>query len=175
MYAKEPGDLIYVVGVTHNELGGSHYYDILGSLGNSVPKVNPKQAKETFGRLSKAASSGLIEAMHDCSEGGIGVAAAEMAFSGGLGMEIFLGEVPFMKSQIRNDLILFSESNSRFIVEVKRKNQKAFERTMKGSKTGLIGCVSEKKDFRVYGLDNKPCVDIGIAELKEAWQRPLGW
>ena len=176
MYAKGAGDLVYAVGLTNNELGGSHYYDILGSSGNSVPKVYPKQAKNTFGSLSKASSLGLIQAMHDCSEGGIGVAAAEMAFSGGLGMEIFLGEVPHSKAQdTRNDTLLFSESNSRFIVEVKRKDQKAFERILKGSKIGLIGCVTERKDFRVYGLDNKPCVEAGIAELKEAWQRPLRW
>ncbi len=183
MYAKEPGDLLYALGDTHNELGGSHYYDILGFIGCEAPKVNPKKAKAVFKALSRASGLGLIKAMHDCSEGGIGVSAAEMAFSGGLGMEIFLQEVPYRKSHIanrisqiaRNDFILFSESNSRFIVEVERKKQKEFEKILKGIPFGLIGCVSKSKDFKVHGLDGKVCINADINELKEAWQRPLRW
>jgi phosphoribosylformylglycinamidine synthase len=180
MDAKKPGDLIYIVGLTMNELGGSHYYDILGYTGNSVPKVEPKRGKKLMDALSLATSRGLVRAAHDCSEGGLAVAAAEMAFAGRLGMEIFLGEVPFAsRSQIpdkkRNDIILFSESNSRFIVEIEKKNQKAFEKIMKGIPFGLIGCVSSGKDFKVYGLDGKLVVKADVDELKEAWQKPLRW
>lgn len=176
MYAKQPGDLIYIVGQTFEELGGSHYYDIAGFTGNNVPRVSPDRAKLIFRALSKASSLGLAAAMHDCSEGGIGVAAAEMAFSGGLGMEIFLGGVPCKKSKIaRNDFVLFSESNSRFIVEVEKKNQKAFEKTLKGIPFGLIGCLNQGKEFKAYGLDGKPCLKSDISVLKEAWQAPLRW
>jgi len=183
MYAKQPGNLIYVVGQTFDELGGSHYYETLGFIGNNVPKVNPLKAKLVFDKLSKASSLGLISAMHDCSEGGIVVAAAEMAFSGGLGMEIFLSEVPYKEApssklqapSLRNDCILFSESNSRLIVEVERKNQKAFERILRGIPLGIVGCVSESKDFKVYGLDGKICVNAHINELKETWKKPLMW
>jgi len=200
MYAKNPGDLVYVVGETLDELGGSHYYDILGSVGNNVPKVFPTKAKRVFEALSKASSLGLIQAMHDCSEGGIGICAAEMAFAGGLGMDVFLSEVPYKERiaysverreklsakhypclsgrqalNAKNDFILFSESNSRFIVEVGKKNQKAFEKALKGVAFGLIGCVSKNKEFKIYGLDGKPCVQAGISDLKEAWQSPLRW
>jgi phosphoribosylformylglycinamidine synthase len=113
--------------------------------------------------------------MHDCSEGGIGVAAAEMAFSGGLGMELFLSEVPYKSKDSRNDFILFSESNSRFIVEVAKKDQSAFEKILKGLPFGLAGCVSKNKIFKMYGLDGKTCIKAGIGELKESWQKPLRW
>ena len=185
MYAKYSGDLIYVVGQTADELGGSHYYDILGFTGNNVPRVVPKKAKLIFEVLSKVSSLGLIKAMHDCSEGGIGVSAAEMAFSGGLGMEIFLSEVPYQATSyklqatkpaaLRNDFVLFSESNSRFIVEVEKKKQKAFEKALNGIPFGLIGCVSANREFKIYGLDGKICVKADIAALKEAWQAPLRW
>jgi len=176
MYAKEAGDLIYVVGQTYDELGGSHYYDLSGAIGNSVPKVNPEKSKLIFNALSKASSSGLARAMHDCSDGGIGVACAEMAFAGGLGMEIFLAEAPYKASgNKRNDFILFSESNSRFIVEVPRKNQKEFEKIIKGLPFGLIGCVSPRKEFKVHGLDGEVCIKAGISSLKESWQKPLNW
>jgi phosphoribosylformylglycinamidine synthase len=175
MYAKEPQDLIYAVGLTRDELGGSHYYDLFGAVGNNVPKVFPKKAKAVFLALSKASSLGLIRAMHDCSEGGLGVSAAEMAFAGGLGMELFLSRVPYEAQSLRNDFILFSESNSRFIVEVAKKNQKAFEKALKGLPFGLIGCVSKNKELKVYGPDNKVCIKAGIEELKDAWKEPLRW
>jgi phosphoribosylformylglycinamidine synthase len=183
MYVKNPGDLVYVVGQTYDELGGSHYYDLMGYLGNNVPRVSPAEAKSVFNALSKASSAGLIKAMHDCSEGGIGVAAAEMAFSGGLGMNIFLSEVPYKETQNakrktqkpREDFILFSESNSRFIVAVAKDKQKEFEGALEGISFGLIGCVTKDRKFNAYGLDGKPCVKADIDKLKEAWQKPLRW
>ncbi|MDD4954041.1 MAG: phosphoribosylformylglycinamidine synthase subunit PurL [Candidatus Omnitrophica bacterium] len=178
MYAKEAGDPIYVVGQTYDELGSSHYCDLFGVTGNSVPKVDPVQAKKTFAALSQASGAGLIKAMHDCSEGGIGVAAAEMAFSGGLGMELFLAEVPYKSSGAkRNDFILFSESNSRFIVEVEKKKQKEFEKILKskGVVFGLAGCLVKEKKFKAYGHDGKVCINARITDLKEAWQKPLRW
>ncbi|MDD5236869.1 MAG: AIR synthase-related protein, partial [Candidatus Omnitrophica bacterium] len=178
MDLKDPRDLIYVVGMTYDELGGSHYFDTLGFVGNNVPKVAPRQAREIFKRLSLVTDKGLVRAMHDCSEGGIGVALAEMSFAGGWGVDLFLAEVPYKaanRKNIRNDCVLFSESNSRFIVEVERKKQKEFEDTLKGVPLGLAGCASEKKEFRVFGLDNRLCVKCPISELKEAWQKPLKW
>ncbi|MCM8781020.1 MAG: phosphoribosylformylglycinamidine synthase subunit PurL [Candidatus Omnitrophica bacterium] len=185
MYYKRPGDLIYIVGQTFNELGGSHYYDILGFIGNNVPLVFPQQAKQTFLALSEASSLGIIKAMHDCSEGGIAVAVSEMAFAGGWGMEMFVSEIPYkglavasgQSSARRNDFILFSESNSRFIVEIEPKDKKRFEDILnsKGVVYGLIGCVSTGKELKVYGLDGEICIKADIQELKEAWKKPLRW
>jgi phosphoribosylformylglycinamidine synthase len=183
MDLKRAGNLVYIVGLTQDELGGSIYFDTLGFVGNNVPHVNTTVAKKVFQALSQATSRRLISAIHDCSEGGLAVAAAEMAFSGGLGMDIFLSEVPYRpKNQktkrakgLRNDFILFSESNSRFIVEVEKKNQNKFEQVLKGLPFGLIGCVSREKTLRIYGLQNKVCLQAGLQHLKEEWQRPLRW
>lgn len=104
------------------------------------------------------------------------VAAAEMAFAGELGMELFLKEVPIDRSKIkRNDSILFSESNSRFIVEVKKEHRRDFEGILKGIPCGLVGCVSQNKEFKVNGMDGKICINADIAGLKEAWQKTLRW
>ncbi|OGX24436.1 MAG: phosphoribosylformylglycinamidine synthase II [Omnitrophica WOR_2 bacterium RIFCSPHIGHO2_02_FULL_45_21] len=182
MDAKKEGDLIYILGDTHPELGGSHYFDILGFMGNNLPKVNVKRAKFLMDKLSRATSRGLVRAAHDCSEGGLGVALAEMAFSGGLGMDVFLREVPYKThdtrgtiQEARNDFVLFSESNSRFVVEVEKTKQKEFEQLMQGASWGLIGCLQNSRDFRVYGLNSRPCIEADIYDLKEAWQRPLRW
>src|SRR3989338_3595553 len=182
MDAKKEGDLIYILGDTHPELGGSHYFDILGFMGNNLPKVNVRRAKFLMDKLSRATSRGLVRAAHDCSEGGLRVALAEMAFSGGLGMDVFLGEVPYKThdrrrtiEEARNDFVLFSESNSRFVVEVEKTKQKEFEQLMQGASWGLIGCLQNSRDFRVYGLNSRPCIEADIYDLKEAWQRPLRW
>ncbi|MCX7927338.1 MAG: phosphoribosylformylglycinamidine synthase subunit PurL [Candidatus Omnitrophica bacterium] len=189
MYTKNVDDLIYIVGNTYEELAGSYYYKLLGAVGNSVPRVRVESAKKTFVALSKAVRAGLISAMHDCSEGGLAVACAEMAFAGNKGMTIFLKEVPFVSDggnsinkkkksltkRISNDTILFSESNSRFIVEVPRRHKEAFERMLEGISFGCIGCVCQKKDFVVFGLDGKPCIRADIGLLRDAWKRPLAW
>jgi len=175
MYAKEAGSLIYVVGKTRDELGGSHYYDLYGAIGNQVPKLKYQESKKIFAVLSKATEKGLVKAMHDCSDGGLGVALAEMAFSGGLGAEIFLSEIPYESEAPRNDFLLFSESNSRFVVEVDKKNKEEFEKTLKGADFGLIGCFASDNVFRVYGLDGRVCVETDARKLKESWQKPLKW
>lgn len=176
MYAKAAGNLIYVVGNTRDELGGSHYYDLYKAVGNRVPKVYPKESKLSFAGLSQASEKGLIKSVHDCSDGGLGVALAEMAFSGGLGMEVFLGEVPCIKSSgINNRSILFSESNSRFVVEVERSKLKDFRKQLKRACFGLVGCLTDKPDFKVHGLDGKLCVNADINKLKDAWRAPLRW
>lgn len=180
MDLKEAGSLIYIVGMTFDEMGGSHYYGLNGAVGNSVPAVDLKRARSVMEKLSAAIRSGIVNACHDCSEGGIGVAAAEMAFAGGLGAEISLSDVPFRNRHAardakRSDSVLFSESNTRFIVEVSKDNREAFEKAMKGAVTGMIGRVIDHKDFIVYGLDGKVAVRSDIDELKEAWQGPLKW
>ncbi len=173
MYAKQPGSLIYVVGYTDDELGGSAYYDSIGSIGNKVPKVNVRRARVIFEAMARASSLGFISAAHDCSEGGLAVALAEMAFSGNLGMDIFLKEVPC--DMQAGDKILFSESHSRFVVEVAKQHQKAFERVLKGLPLGLIGCTNQTGALRILGANGKPLISASLEELKDAWQKPLRW
>jgi phosphoribosylformylglycinamidine synthase len=176
MYAKGQGNLIYVVGNTRDELGASHYYDLYNSTGNQVPKIYPQESRKVFAALSKAAEKGLVKSIHDCSDGGLAVALAEMAFSGGLGMEIFLSEAPYKGGAAKtNEKILFSESNSRFVVEVEKAKQRDFQKQLKGCAFGLAGCLTGKPDFRVYGLDGEVCVDADVRKLQEAWKEPLKW
>ena len=172
---KRSGNLIYCVGQTFDELGGSIYLDTFDLLGNTVPQVNMKKGIKTFAALNAVVKKGLARSIHDCSEGGIGVALAEMAFSGGLGVTARLDKVPYRGKALRNDTVLFSESNSRFLVEVEPKNQKKFEEQLKGVSFGQIGTVEETPEFIVYGINNKVCVNAYIGDLKEAWQAPLRW
>lgn len=172
---KESGNLIYCIGETYDEMGGSIYLDTFDCLGNTVPKVNTKKAMKSFKALNQAASLGLVRSMHDCSEGGLGVALAEMAFSGMLGATICLDKVPYKGKDDRSDKVLFSESNSRFVVEVRKEDKKKFEEILKGVAYGLIGKVEDTPEFIVYGRKDEVCANLYIRDLKEAWQKPLRW
>jgi phosphoribosylformylglycinamidine (FGAM) synthase-like enzyme len=100
-----------------------------------------------------------------------------MAFAGGLGMELNLvaGRWPLVKKDLRDDIILFSESNSRFLVEVEPKKAKEFEKTMSGTSYCLIGKIKSGGNFVVKGLKNTIIIKENIAALKEAWQGTLRW
>ncbi|RLB04311.1 MAG: phosphoribosylformylglycinamidine synthase, partial [Deltaproteobacteria bacterium] len=104
--------------------------------------------------------------------GGLGVALAESAFAGGWGMEVDLRRVPFERIE-RDDYLLFSESQSRFVVTVHPTNQEAFLSAMKGICLGQIGRVTKGKRFVVIGLKGEKIIQGDIYRLKEAWQKPL--
>jgi phosphoribosylformylglycinamidine synthase len=172
MDVKDVGDLIYIVGQTYNELGGSEYYRLKGFVGNAVPKVRANQAIKTFKAITKAVDLGLVKACHDLSEGGLGVAAAEMAFAGGYGMELHLQKVP-AENLNRNDFILFSESNSRFLVEVSQKAKEEFEALLKGVAFAEIGKVTKIPRLCIYGLKDEVVVDASLNDLLASWKRTL--
>ena len=173
MDAKQEGDIVYALGLTKNELGGSEYYAIYNKIGNTAPSVNLKTALSLYQALSKTMEAGLVASCHDCSDGGLGVALAESAFAGGLGMTIELKRVP-REDVDRNDFLLFSESQSRFVVTVKPQNEKRFEEMLESNVFARIGTVT-KNDFIVYGLNGKPCIKSDIDSLKDAWQKTLRW
>jgi phosphoribosylformylglycinamidine synthase len=163
------------VGATFKELGGSHYYASHGAVGSSVPKVNAEKGKQLMNALAAATQKGFVKACHDLSEGGIGVAAAEMAFAGGLGMQIDLTKMPLAETIERDDFILFSESNSRFLVEVAPEHKSVFEKVLKGVVCADIGQVTKEKKLEITGRDGKVIVNANIDGLKEAWQKTLRW
>ncbi|MBI2865255.1 MAG: phosphoribosylformylglycinamidine synthase subunit PurL [Chloroflexi bacterium] len=176
MDAKEAGNQIYVVGETFDELGGSHYYDLKSFVGNKVPKVAPAKGKALMERLSRATAQGLVRACHDLSEGGLGVAAAEMAFAGGLGLRLWLDQVPLGEPVSRGDAILFSESNTRFLVEVAPEHCEAFEKTLEGLPAARIGELTAEPAFEVFGAgrrEGERVVSTDIYDLKASWQAPF--
>jgi phosphoribosylformylglycinamidine (FGAM) synthase-like enzyme len=172
MDLKAPGNLLYIVGDTFNELGGSEYYKLKGFLGASVPKVKGAKAKRTFKAVTKAIDEGYVKSCHDLSEGGLAVAAAEMAFASGFGLELDLRKVPG-KDLVRNDFVLFSESNSRFLVEVAEADRADFEDLMKGKVCAQIGKVTKDQKLRVNGLDGKIVVDASLETLRRSWKKTL--
>ncbi len=172
MDAKRAGDLVYALGETKREMGGSEWYAMHGWVGNDVPKVDAERAMALYSALSKAIREGLVASCHDCSDGGLGVALAETAFSGGLGMDVDLAAVP-ASAIARDDEMLFSESQSRFVVTVRPEKKAAFEAMLAGSPFACVGTVTAEGLFRVKGLRGGVILEERIEDLKEAWQRTL--
>ncbi len=180
MDVKHPNDKIYVLGESNNELGGSEYYAMAGEksgeafIGNSVPKVDAKSAKQRCFDIYHAMQEGLVASCHDCSNGGLIVALAETLFSGGYGGKIDLGEVPKGRKVDRDDTLAFTESNSRYVVTVPANKAAAFERYIGGT-CAEIGTVSREKNMEAYGLDGRRLISAPIGKLKQAWQAPMKW
>jgi phosphoribosylformylglycinamidine synthase len=125
--------------------------------------------------VCRANRKGLVRSCHDLSEGGLAVAAAEMAFAGGVGLAIDLSAVPLDGSAAlrRDDVLLFSESNSRFLVEVRPDNAAAFEAEFNGTAVARIGKTDASSCFVATGLDGREVVRAELSRLKSAWQTPL--
>ncbi|HMB46121.1 MAG TPA: AIR synthase-related protein, partial [Candidatus Methanoperedens sp.] len=173
MDVKHPEDRVYVLGMTKDELGASEYFASLGYIGNDVPRVNAGSARKLYIALEEAIREGVVASCHDCSDGGLGVALAESAFSGDLGMTIELTKVP-VENIKRTDTILFSESQSRFVVTVAPENVKRFEALMKGNVFTDVGVVTPQLNFTVMDGE-KVVLSAGIDVLKDAWQKTLRW
>ncbi|MCI0335400.1 MAG: phosphoribosylformylglycinamidine synthase subunit PurL [Planctomycetes bacterium] len=174
MDLKQPGNLLYLVGETRDELGGSHFNLVNDLQGGQVPTVNPERACRTFAAVHRAINSGLVRACHDLSEGGLTVAAAEMAFAGGFGARIEIDAMPASTAIDSPSVRLFSESNTRFLCEVLSERADEFERVFSGVPSARIGEVVADERL-VIAAGGTKLIDAGIAELKHVWQGSLGW
>ena len=172
---KKSGNLIYVLGATGDEMGGSEYLARMGYIGNKSPVVNFAASRKLMEGLSMATSRGLVRACHDISDGGLGVALSEMAFAGNLGADVSLEAIPHGEQIDRDDTLLFSESNSRFLAEIEPVNREEFENTMRGNAFAVIGSVNASDSLNIRGLKGKLVISLPLMTLKESWQKPLRW
>jgi phosphoribosylformylglycinamidine synthase len=170
MDLKGPGNAIYLVGATKDELGGSHFHLVTGRAGGSVPKVDLAAAPKVFAAVHSAVARGLVRACHDLSEGGLAVAMAEMCFAGGVGADITA-----LPGELSDEAKLFSESPTRFLVEVKPEDASAFEACFAGVPVARVGTTLSDPRLRIAGANGEWLVWVKLATLKEAWQKPLRW
>ncbi len=183
MDLKEAGNLLLVLGMTRAELGGSLWAQIHSQAGGRVPRVEPEVGRACFDRLHAAICRGLVRSCHDLSEGGLAVALAEMAIAGGLGIAVSLSDVPHAPDAGRNFALLFSESPSRFIIEVRPEHHAELADVLDGLPVGRLGEVTAGAGsgtagtprLTVRGRDGSVVVDAETAALKAAWQRSLDW
>jgi phosphoribosylformylglycinamidine synthase len=162
MDLKKPGNVLYQLGETKNEFGGSHYEKERGGVSPPVvPSLDVVLAKKLYSTLHSAMTRGLIRSVHDLSEGGLAVAVAEMCIAGGLGATL-TGNF--------DTVTLFSESNSRFVIEVEPQYSAAIESLFADLPIRKLGSVTAEKTL-LFG----DVFSADVNELKAAWQKPLDW
>ena len=164
---KAKGDLIYLVGETYDELGGSEFYKLFDELGANVPKIRRENAKRIYHKMMKANDAEIIESSHDISDGGLAVTVAEKAFSCQFGVEIILDNC----KDISLNAILFAESHSRFVVSIQSINKYIFEDYF-GNDARFIGKVTNDAKLQI-SKGKLPIIDIEVAELINAWDKGL--
>ena len=170
--AKEPGNVLFLLGRTGPCMGGSHYLLAEGlETGTDVPAVDMAANRKVMEALQQAMAAGLVRACHDPSEGGLAVAAAEMAFAGGLGVRVDLQAVP-AAADTPAAAKLFAEDAGRFLVEVSAENYDAFCRTVADCPFGEVGRVTDSG--RIVLADGpRTLVDVDIEQAKAAWSQTL--
>jgi len=179
---KRPDESIYIVGITYPEI--------------DTPKVNPLLGKKIFGALHKAIKSGLVSACHDLSEGGLAIALAEMCFAGNVGAEVFLNKIKNTTEALShketqrkssvfseplclggesfiNNILLFSESNTRFCVSVSKQNKTKFESLMQKLPYADIGKTLSVNMMKIFGVTGKQIVNLKLKEMEKVWSNSL--
>ncbi len=174
MDAKQAGSMLLIVGETRNELGGGQFYKLLGKLGANVPRVDLKAGPANARAVAAAIEQGLVLSCHDCSEGGLAVALAEMAFAGGFGIEADLSGIVCSSDVVRAEQLLFSETPSRYIVEIRREDFGAFASLCGQVRFAEIGKVVSEPRLVIRDAKRNKVVDADIFELKQCWQGGLG-
>jgi phosphoribosylformylglycinamidine synthase len=169
MDLKEPGNTLLLLGVTRDELAGSHHHLVTGQSGGRVPTIDRELAPRLFAKLYEAMRSGLVRSCHDLSEGGLAVALAEMAFAGGIGVDVtrLPGDLP-------EEVVLFAESPTRFLLEVASANVAAVEALFAGLPLARLGATVLEPRLRMAARGGGWIVEAPLQALKQAWQTPLG-
>lgn len=171
--AKFPGDLVYVLGETKNELGGSEYYQMMGSTGLNVPQVNAEEVWPGYLALYKAIQEGQVSSCHAVSRGGLAVHLAMVAMAGELGMEINLTSIP-RASGLTVSQTLYSESCGRFVITVPPGKKEMFVELFAGIKMAQMGIVSESPRFCVRDGRGEAIIEEDTSALKNSWKKPFG-
>ncbi|RST70830.1 phosphoribosylformylglycinamidine synthase subunit PurL [Siminovitchia acidinfaciens] len=159
---KEAGDLVYMVGETQPEFGGSELQKLVhGDIFGKAPAIDLEIEAARQMQILEAIRSGLVASAHDISEGGAAVALAECLFgTDGLGAEVTLAG--------DKTAALFSETQSRFIISVKKENQAAFEELVKDA--ALIGEVTDKAELVILNKDKELLIKSDSRKMEEAWK-----
>jgi len=175
MDLKEPGNELFLVGATRADLAGSHLAAVVDAgdspalEASGLPRVDLGAAKATFAALHAAIGAGLVRACHDLSEGGLAVAAAEMAIAGGLGLNL---DTDAVEAPGGAAIKLFSETPSRFLVEARPADAPALRAALAGVPLARVGTVADG-DALTVRAGGAPVLRLRLDELKRAWQSGL--
>ena len=168
---KQAGDLIYVIGDTKNETGGSEYFAMLNATGNNVPKLDAAQAIKTYEKVSALTEAELVHSLHTPALGGLAVGFAKSSIAGCLGAEIDLNKLP-VTGNVSTLEALFSETNCRFIATVSAVNKEAFEAMLGDVAFAEVGKVTADEVLKIKTLEGET-LEIAVNDLRKSYKSTL--
>ncbi|MDR0956401.1 MAG: phosphoribosylformylglycinamidine synthase subunit PurL [Endomicrobium sp.] len=176
MPLKDEGNKIFILGITRNELGGSVFSKVKGFKNGIVPSVYPNESRTIMKKIYQTINRNLIESCHDCSEGGLAIAVSEMAFASGKGVYVDIDTINIgVEESLTTAETLFSESNGRFIVEIKPKNVTEFKNLIKDCVFAEIGYVRDDRKVVFESRKNKIKVQEKSEVLFNSWSGTINW
>ncbi len=172
--AKCPGDIVFVMGETLNEMGGGEFFASKNITGCSVPKVRPEETVPRYRALHKAINKGLIRSCHDASDGGLAVCFAETAIGGDLGMDVDISRAPKSIGLTKwPGVILFSESQGRFVLTVKPEHAEEVEGLLRPHGAARVGTITGDGIFRIRGAGGDEVIRLTVGEMQHAFKETL--
>ena len=176
---KQVGDMIYLVGETHQELGASELAFMLrdesngeSGIGGRVPQIDTSRNLSLYHSLTKAMSNELVSSAHDCSDAGLAAAVAECCFGCDSGADLDISDIFHADINLNDWGALFGESLGRILVSVKPENSKSFEASMEGHECNYLGEVNSVDKITIVDQDI-PILIASMSELRDAWKNTL--
>ena len=176
---KQVGDMIYLVGETHQELGASELAFMLrdeskgeSGIGGRVPQIDTSRNLSLYHSLTKAMSNELVSSAHDCSDAGLAAAVAECCFGCDSGVDLDISDIFHADINLNGWGALFGESLGRILVSVKPENSKSFEASMEGHECNYLGEVNSVDEITIVDQDI-PILIASMSELRAAWKNTL--
>jgi phosphoribosylformylglycinamidine synthase len=168
---KDKENPIYIIGKeTEKEMGGSEYFKLIGIKSENVPKVDVNILKKCMNGILSAIDKQLVASGHDISEGGIGVCLSEMTIGGDIGVTVDLKNIG---NNLRSDFKIFSESNDRWIIEVKKEKEKEFIEVLKKENTPFVKIGKVKGKNLIIKDNQKKLIDIKVKDIRDIWKHTI--
>lgn len=189
--AKQAGSALVLVGLTGEHLGGSHLQQALGASGTDlealgasgrVPTTDLSRGPATARAVAGLIEAGLVRAAHDCSDGGLLIAASEMLIGavddsvpgrpGGIGLDIDLGAAPWMDGASRSvAAACFAENPSRYLLEIDPDDLERVGTAVGEIPHAVVGVFTDSGRLRVSDAG----IDLPVDDLVDLWTAPLNW
>ncbi len=166
---KGTGNNLYVIGETKKELGGSEYYKALNVNRGKVPRVIIEESRRNIYGIIDLISEELIKSCHDLSNGGLAVALSESLLAGDIGAEIDLKGL----NNLRSDFKLFSESNSRFLIEVEKRDKEKVEEFCKAREIRIELLGKTKKEKILEIKEKRELINLPLEKIWDTWNSPI--
>jgi len=166
------GDLLFIIGKTEDELGGSEYYEYIhGLTGGHCPVVDFKISKSNMDAVLKVIKNDLAKNVHDCSKGGLAIAISELCIANDIGCKILLEKIPNKK--LESDRLLFSETHSRYMLVAEKRNKTKIQSIL-GKNHIIFEQIGEfEGDQIIFNKNSENIINLRVDKVQKKWMSTL--